>query len=292
MLAPDAIIRRGHRRQARTAVGGVLAGVVAIAIAVGGGGQHPAVRRRHARRHERPAGARDAHRRRARDRPGRMDADRRHAAAERDLDVHAVVFVQRQRDGRSTQNGSPVAGSGPAPEPSSDCTSAPADLPAGVPVPAARELRAAPHGVGVRLGRRIGGILAGRRRGDLRRRVPVRDGIVDVARRLSGQPTVHVRTARTPTPSAWRRATTPSELTMAADRGRRPGCVGRRPRGRSVLLRPADLRPDEPVRRPRPPRVAPAYVLAAGGTAQEGWRLEAGIKSFAADGSRCPRRSS
>ena len=35
-------------------------------------------------------------------------------------------------------------------------------------------------------------------------------------------------------------------------------------------------------------RVGPAYVLAAGGTAQEGWRLEAGIKSFAADGKPMP----
>ncbi len=34
VLAPAAVIRRGHRRQARTAAGGVLAGVVAIAIAV------------------------------------------------------------------------------------------------------------------------------------------------------------------------------------------------------------------------------------------------------------------
>jgi len=33
-LAPEAIIRRGHRRQARTVVGGVLASVVAIAVAV------------------------------------------------------------------------------------------------------------------------------------------------------------------------------------------------------------------------------------------------------------------
>ena len=37
-----------------------------------------------------------------------------------------------------------------------------------------------------------------------------------------------------------------------------------------------------------PAGVGPGYVLAAGGTAQEGWRLEAGIKSFAADGKPMP----
>ena len=34
VLAPDAVLRRGRRRQARTVAGSVIAGVLAIAVAV------------------------------------------------------------------------------------------------------------------------------------------------------------------------------------------------------------------------------------------------------------------
>ena len=132
VLAPAAVIRRGHRRQARTAVGGVLAGVVVIAIAVAAVGSIQRSDGVTPAGTQRPAGARDAHRRRARDGAGRMDADRRHAAAERDLDVHRSRVRSAPAGRRSTRTGRPWAvrtGAGAI----LGLHVGAADLPAGVP---------------------------------------------------------------------------------------------------------------------------------------------------------------
>ena len=186
VLAPDAIIRRGHRRQARTAVGGVLAGVVVIAVAVAAVGS---IQRSDG---VTPAGTNDLPARATHIGGVPVTAPAGWTLID-DTPLLNVISTSTQSCSFS------ASGTAVERERGARCgvrTGAGAILglhvgacrpSRGGAVPAARELRAAPHGVGVRLGRRNGGILAGRRRGGLRRRVPVRSGNVDVARRLSGR---------------------------------------------------------------------------------------------------------
>ena len=132
VLAPDAIIRRGHRRQARTAVGGVLAGVVAIAVALAAVGSF--------QRSDgvTPAGPNDLPARATHIGGVPVTAPAGWTLID-DTPLLNVVSTSTQSCSFSATgtavdaNGSPVAGSGPAPEPSSDCTSTAQDLPAGVP---------------------------------------------------------------------------------------------------------------------------------------------------------------
>ena len=290
VLAPDAIIRRGHRRQARTAVGGVLAGVVVIAVALAAMGSIQRSDGVTPAGPERPAGASGTHRRRARDRAGRMDADRRHAAAERDRDVHAVVFVQRQRDGGQTQNGSPVGGPDRRRSHPRIARRRPKTCPPACPflqlanfeLPLMESVCDWGEGSvaslpadGVAL--YVAAFPNGMRSATLLDACPGAEQYATMSATYANAYTFALTTQDDSI-----------RLTMAAVAVAGPDASD------------ADLAVvrsffDQPIFGQTNPYVAldphgvgPAYVLAAGGTAQEGWRLEAGIKSFAADGKPMP----
>ena len=284
VLAPDAIIRRGHRRQARTAVGGVLAGVVVIAIAVAAVGS---IERSDG---VTPAGTNDLPARATHIGGVPVTAPAGWTLID-DTPLLNVISTSTQSCSFSasgtavSENGSPVAGSGPAPEPSSDCTSAPADLPAGVPFLQLANFELPLMESVCDWGE---GSVAS---------LPADGVAVYVAAFPSGAATSTLLDA---CPGAEQYAgenastfgLTSSDdsvqLTMAAVAVAGPDASDTDLEAvRSFFDQPI-FGQTNPYVALDPARVGPGYVLAAGGTAQEGWRLEAGIKSFAADGKPMP----
>ena len=290
VLAPDAIIRRGHRRQARTAVGGVLAGVVAIAVALAAVGS---IQRSDG---VTPAGTNDLPARATHIGGVPVTAPAGWTLID-DTPLLNVVSTSTQSCSFSASgtavaaNGSPVAGSGPAPEPSSDCTSAPAqDMPAGVPflqlanfeLPLMESVcdwgegsvaSLPADGVAIYVAAFPSGMSS--------------QALFDAcpgSEQYSAMSTTHE--------NAYTFGLTTSDdsfqLTMAAIAVAGPSASD----ADLAVVRSFFDQPifgqTNPFVAPDAYRVGPAYVLAAGGTAQEGWRLEGGIKSFAADGKPMP----
>ena len=290
VLAPAAVIRRGRRRQARTAVGGVLAGVVAIAVAVAAVGS---IQRSNS---VTPAGTNDLPARATHIGGVPVTAPAGWTLID-DTPLLNVISTSKQSCSFSATgtavdaNGSPVgSGSGPAPEPSSDCASTGVDMPAGVPflqlanfnLPLMESVcdwgegSVAPlpaDGVAIYVAAFPSGM-------DSQNLFDACPG----SEQYSSMSTNHE--------NAYTFGLTTSDdsiqLTMAAIAVAGPSASDTDLAVvRSFFDQPI-FGQTNPYVAIDPYGVAPAYVLAAGGTAQEGWRLEAGIKSFAANGRPMP----
>ena len=288
VLAPDAIIRRGHRRQARTLLGGALAGIVAIAVAFAAVGS---IQRSDGIT---PAGTNDLPARATHIGGVPVTAPAGWTLID-DTPLLNVVSTFTQSCSFSAsgtavdQNGSPVA-SELAPEPSSDCTSAARNLPTGVPFLQLANFEL-PLMSSVCDG--SGGSPAPLPANGVALYVATFPNGMDSATLLDSCPGAERYASMSTThANAYTFALTTRDgsirLAMAA-----VAVAG--PDASDTDLAVVRSFFDQTIFGQRnsyvaldPESVAPAYVLAAGGTAQESWRLEAGIKSYAADGRPMP----